>query len=336
MRDNQLKLEKLSQYVEAMVASGRFRAGMQLPTLKELGAQFLLSESSTRRCIQKLCEAGLLELRHGKGTFVRPSREQQGRGKHRIALFQDLPHERNYGSHVIHGVLEAARQNGAIAEFHSVPYGTPQEMREMQSLLDELSSSCDAVIIVGSYDMFVSELSSRIPVVGVEMDHHFGGLVSPLSLDTFGAAELAVEFFRERGVTRVQVVSEKAPVTMRRAEIFSLYWPDCEIVQDCDFERDDIGYLFTGGSRLHSCWQEYRQERGQEPPVAERTVLSMDGKALLVPDFGPVTPAVMPDWRDGGHQAFQEAMRRVRQPGCGGSRIYLRTRLEYPKTGTTE
>ncbi len=318
--------------IEAKIAAGLWGPGCKLPSLRILAEQFGINTDMARRGLWKLRDKGLLECRARSGVFVTGPAvapdDAKWRGV-RIAIVQDSSHEKNYGFHVVRGILDAANRYGVVVEFHAIPYYYPQEIERARAELEELNSRCDAVIIVGSYDQVYSELPLRIPVVGVEMEQRFGGLVSPISLDPFEAAELAADFFRERGIRHVRVISESAPVTRRRAAIFAALWPDCEVVAECDFARSDIGYLFTGGTKLHQCAINHRMATGQEPPVDALAILSMDGKALLVPDYPPVTPAILPDWRDGGAQALQEALRRIRQPGCGGSRIYLHTHLEY-------
>ncbi|MGE4564893.1 MAG: GntR family transcriptional regulator [Victivallaceae bacterium] len=319
--------------IEAKIAAGLWRPGSKLPSLRKLAEQFGINTDMARRGLWELRDKGLLECRARSGVFVAVGKRASvlPATAPRIAVVQDSTNEKTYGFHITRGILEAAQQAGVIVEVHAIPYYYPQEIERAREEIRQLNDQCDAVIIVGSYDHIYQELPLRMPVVGVEMDHRFGGLVSPVSLDPFEAAELAADFFRQRKIGHVRVVSHPAPVTRRRAEVFASLWRDCEIVRDTDFSRTDIGYLFTGGTQLHLSAESHLAGNCRELPGCLSAVLSMDGKSLLVPGYGPVTPVIMPDWRDGGVQSLNEALRRIRTPGCGGSRIYLHVQLENPK-----
>ncbi len=325
---------RMTDDIEAKIAAGFWGPGCRLPSLRILADRFGINTDMARRGLWMLRDKGLLECRARSGVFVAESAATEA-GRQwdgpKVAIVQDSSHEKNYGFYVVRGILDAAARHGVGVEFFAVPYYIPREKHLAREILASLNDRCDAVIIVGSYDQVYPELPLRVPVVGVELDRRYGGLVSPISLDPFEAAELAADFFRKRGIREVLVVSANAPVTRRRAEAFAALWQDCRVVEQCDFDRTDIGYLFTGGTRLHGCALHYRKEAGQDLPVDKRTILSMDGKALLVPDYGPVTPAILPDWRFGGELALEEALRRIRRPGCGGTRIYLQVHLEYPE-----
>ncbi len=325
---------RLTDDIEARIAAGLLGSGSKLPSLRELAEQFGINTDMARRGLWALRDKGLLECRARSGVFVAAGKTAavgNSESALRIAVVQVSSSVKNYAYHVVRGILDAAQTGGVIVEVHAVPCYFPEEIEKAREVFRQLNDRCDAVIIVGTYDEIYSELPLRVPVVGVEMDRRFGGLVSPISLDPFAAAELAADFFRKRRIAHVRVVTHPAPVTRRRAEIFASLWRDCEIAVDCDFIRKDIGYLFTGGTQLYFCAERCRLASGKEPPVGDRVVLSMDGKALLVPDYHPITPCILPDWRDGGAQALAEALRRIRTPGCGSSRIYLNVRLEIPR-----
>ncbi|OIM99335.1 transcriptional regulator PdhR [Idiomarina sp. MD25a] len=72
-----IKVAKISDQIvsqiEAMIVDGRFEAGQKLPAERELAQQFSVSRQSLREAIQKLEAKGLLERRHGGGTFVTDS-----------------------------------------------------------------------------------------------------------------------------------------------------------------------------------------------------------------------------------------------------------------------
>ena len=62
---------KLSERLQRFMAEGQFRAGDKLPPERALAESFGVSRSSIREAIRTLAEKGLLESRHGDGTYVR-------------------------------------------------------------------------------------------------------------------------------------------------------------------------------------------------------------------------------------------------------------------------
>lgn len=56
--------------LEAMILEGTFKPGDKLPPERELARQFQVSRPSLREGIQKLEAKGILESRHGGGTYV--------------------------------------------------------------------------------------------------------------------------------------------------------------------------------------------------------------------------------------------------------------------------
>ena len=62
---------KLSERLQQFMAEGNFRDGDKLPPERSLAESFGVSRSSVREAIRALAEKGLLESRHGDGTYVR-------------------------------------------------------------------------------------------------------------------------------------------------------------------------------------------------------------------------------------------------------------------------
>lgn len=56
--------------IRAAVASGRLSPGERLPALRELAAELGVNHNTLRAAVAKLEHEGLLESRHGTGTFV--------------------------------------------------------------------------------------------------------------------------------------------------------------------------------------------------------------------------------------------------------------------------
>jgi DNA-binding transcriptional regulator YhcF (GntR family) len=61
---------QLDWVVRAAVAGGRLQAGDRLPGLREVAEQLGVNHNTVRAAVAKLEADGLLETRHGSGTFV--------------------------------------------------------------------------------------------------------------------------------------------------------------------------------------------------------------------------------------------------------------------------
>ncbi len=68
----------LSEEFENKIRQGLLREGDKLPTESELVQGYDVSRTVVREALSKLQAAGLVETRHGIGTFVLPARESAG------------------------------------------------------------------------------------------------------------------------------------------------------------------------------------------------------------------------------------------------------------------
>ena len=61
--------------------SGGVRPGDRLPSVRELARELAVNQNTVLRVYERLCGEGLLEMRHGQGTFVtgRMSKTRHGR-----------------------------------------------------------------------------------------------------------------------------------------------------------------------------------------------------------------------------------------------------------------
>ena len=62
--------EAIVQRVVQMIGDGEWKAGDQLPSQRRLAQELGVSMASLREALQTLQGMGVLELRHGQGTFV--------------------------------------------------------------------------------------------------------------------------------------------------------------------------------------------------------------------------------------------------------------------------
>jgi GntR family transcriptional repressor for pyruvate dehydrogenase complex len=64
--------DRVAGQLRSLIEAGSLRAGEQLPSERELAEQLGVSRSTVREAVQFLGAMGLVEIRHGSGTFVRP------------------------------------------------------------------------------------------------------------------------------------------------------------------------------------------------------------------------------------------------------------------------
>ncbi|MGN6369448.1 MAG: GntR family transcriptional regulator [Phycisphaerae bacterium] len=56
--------------IRTQCASGTLAAGDRLPSVRELARQIAVNQNTILRAYERLTAEGILELRHGEGTFV--------------------------------------------------------------------------------------------------------------------------------------------------------------------------------------------------------------------------------------------------------------------------
>src|SRR5690242_6467544 len=62
--------EQLYQYILDEVKNGRLKSGDRVPSEKELAAQFHVSRITSKKALESLVQAQVVERIRGKGTFV--------------------------------------------------------------------------------------------------------------------------------------------------------------------------------------------------------------------------------------------------------------------------
>lgn len=70
--DDRLPLyERLVEVLKAAIGEGKWRPGDRLPSENDLAEQYAVAPGTARQAVSKLVGEGLLDRRHGAGTFVR-------------------------------------------------------------------------------------------------------------------------------------------------------------------------------------------------------------------------------------------------------------------------
>lgn len=331
--------QPLTDHIEAMIASGYYSAETRIPPLRELCERFKLSRGTAARGLEYLRDRGVLDLRRGSGAYVKraAATAKTGAGpKKRIAVFSEWADPSSYCGHILLGIQRQAAALNFILNIHLVKYiDTTFEMMETAARAN------DALLLLGGYDT-LARLPDIRPAVGVDM-HKSLGFASLVGLDPVHAAELATGFFRRRGCGKVKVFGYPLPLYRFRAEVFAscfraeggevahrlpmpehtpgILRPEFYDRLVDEFDEPGCGYLFVSGTECERTMAAYRRATGRLL-TDEHTVLSIDGKSLLVPDYLPVS-TITPDYCEIGSLALQECMRRIDHPGSPPRRIMV-------------
>ena len=114
---------QLKQQLECAVRDGRQPAGAPLPSERALAAALGLSRMTVRRAYEALVEAGLVEQRHGAGTFVRGQALEQP--LERLTSYSEATRLSGYepGSELV--TVEQVPASGRVAQALEVEPGAP-------------------------------------------------------------------------------------------------------------------------------------------------------------------------------------------------------------------
>lgn len=81
---------QIAEQVASLCAAGRLQPGDRLPSVRELAKDLAVNQNTVLRVYERLTGEGLLERRHGQGTFVAPSATRRAAAAHRERLVEEL------------------------------------------------------------------------------------------------------------------------------------------------------------------------------------------------------------------------------------------------------
>ena len=61
---------QIAEQIAALCASGSLQGGDRLPSVRQLAQELAVNQNTILRVYDRLAAEGLLEMRHGEGTFV--------------------------------------------------------------------------------------------------------------------------------------------------------------------------------------------------------------------------------------------------------------------------
>jgi GntR family transcriptional regulator len=81
---------QIANQIATLCASGGLRPGERLPSVRELARELAVNQNTVLRVYERLCGEGLLEMRHGQGTFVAGRASKHRLAAHRSRLVDEL------------------------------------------------------------------------------------------------------------------------------------------------------------------------------------------------------------------------------------------------------
>ncbi len=330
MTEQRRRRARLSAWIESRITVGDFPPGSRLPGLRELAGQFELTAYAAHRVLRKLEERGVIELRHGAGAYVAANRLVDGKAGVIRLLMSSRNLTKNYLSHALLGVQDCLEEAGYSILLQTRNY---MEQEFYDPVADGLPGEA-GVFYLGGYDYLEREPDGTLPAVGLEMSSTCGGRLSPVTLDPLAAAELATDFFRRRGVKRVRAFyTGQDPTHAWRFRCFSECWraiggalTEVSALYNCDVELgDEEGWWFSGGTFCEGLLRQQQEHAGLDWR-RKRTILSLDGKCLVLPQMLRVNTLAV-DWVQAGRIAAEELLYRIAHPGEGARRILLIPKL---------
>jgi DNA-binding FadR family transcriptional regulator len=132
--------ERVLSELRRAIEQGLLRPGDQLPSERELSEQLSVSRSTVREAIQLLEALGVVEVRHGSGTFVRARPDAE------TVRLEWREWTRTQSSRV-RDLLEVRVGLEAFAAELAALRRTPAQLHQLESSLEEMASTVDAADI---------------------------------------------------------------------------------------------------------------------------------------------------------------------------------------------
>ncbi|MDT0267613.1 FadR/GntR family transcriptional regulator [Streptomyces sp. DSM 44915] len=172
------------------ITSGRWPVGTRIPTEPELVERLGVARNTVREAVRALAHNGLLDIRHGSGTYVTATSELAGVMRRRFAAADQTD------VIDVRGALETTAARLAATR------RTPADLRRLAALLDRREAAWAA----GDREGFVdADAAFHLGVVAASHNEVLAGLYADLgqvirhSLSDHFATELRPEQYMDHG-----------------------------------------------------------------------------------------------------------------------------------------
>lgn len=81
---------QIAEQIAALCAAGSLKVGDQLPSVRQLARELTVNQNTVLRVYERLSADGLLDMRHGEGTFVAGNASKRRYEKQRRQFLDEL------------------------------------------------------------------------------------------------------------------------------------------------------------------------------------------------------------------------------------------------------
>jgi len=81
---------QIAEQIAALCAAGSLKAGDRLPSVRQLAQELTVNQNTVLRVYERLAADGLLDMRHGEGTFVAGNASRRRFEKQRRQFIDEL------------------------------------------------------------------------------------------------------------------------------------------------------------------------------------------------------------------------------------------------------
>lgn len=207
--------EQIKQQLTWLIASGRFKPGDRLPSVREFARHLSINMHTVRSAYQKMEAEGLTETRHGVGTIILSAdlsiKNRRHLRTHTIGVI--LP---GLGSPFYHAFLQGIEEN--IHREHAMLFvcNAHDDVDEARRYFAQLSAKKVDGLILASLDVSAllnfksnSRKTPQLPIVSVDWPNSGGYSVL---VDLEAAGYMATRHLIEHGHRRVGLITFKEDV----------------------------------------------------------------------------------------------------------------------------
>ncbi|HMF09572.1 MAG TPA: GntR family transcriptional regulator [Thermoanaerobaculia bacterium] len=101
---------QIEEGLRRLVASGALSPGQAVPSVRDLARDLSVNPATVAKAYQRLCEAGVLSVRRGEGTYVSEEPPAMGRGERSRILRQGAARYATLAATAGAGVEEASSE----------------------------------------------------------------------------------------------------------------------------------------------------------------------------------------------------------------------------------